>query len=200
MKFRILPICLFFFSAFSLIQAEDAVLEPGEWLKLVRDIESGMEDGELMGLAVPLLRCPKLDKKWGEPQWVRRSKNGGYSIHYADPNQAFERIIIVGSPDPIPRLASVPDEEVTAMVNDELGVVKKPQAGKSAKVKWSSPDGPVKTTVRYFRLSSGGGADGPLDMTDTIQITSGGKTGYYVISVETVSRNMEKRLREFAIQ
>lgn len=36
---------------------------------------------------------------------------------------------------------------------------------------------------------------GALDMTDSFSLTSGGKTGYYVISIETVTESPEKRLK-----
>ena len=68
-------------------------------------------------------------------------------------------------------------------------------AGKSVVVKWKAPGGKVEKTLRYFRHDNGGGADGALDMTDAFSITSGGKTGYYVVSVETIVDATEKRLK-----
>lgn len=177
-------------------------LEPEKWKDFVSKLQSSMEpvDG-LAELSVPFLKPGKLVAKWGKPV-LERSKNGGYWIMYSnpDPKKPFERISILASPDPIPALTSVPDEEVADIVDGELGVVKKPQYGKSVAVKWKTPEGELSRTIRYFRRDSGGGADGPLDMTDAFSITVGGRTGYYVVSVESITGQTEKRLKGLEVQ
>lgn len=173
------------------------LLDPGPWKKLVDSLYSSMEPvDQLANLSVPLLQPAKPVSKWGKPQFYR-AKDGGYWLIYSnpDPKKPFERVIVLGTPKPIPSLAAVPDEEVAAEVEGDLGVIRKPQAGKTLAVKWKTPEGPKSLTLRFFRESSGGGADGPLDTTDAFSLSSGGKTGYYVISVESISGETEKRLK-----
>lgn len=172
-------------------------LAPDPWKAFVGDLREKMEDVDQLGeVAVPLLQPIASIRKWGSPRY-RRSADGGYWMIYSnpDPKKPFDRVIILASPKPIPTLSAVPDMVEEAEINGELGVVKKPQTGKSVAVKWKAPGGKVEKTLRYFRHDNGGGADGALDMTDAFSITSGGKTGYYVVSVETIVDATEKRLK-----
>ncbi len=172
-------------------------LAPEFWKKHIAALRDSMKEvNELGERTIPLLQPVAAIRKWGNPRF-QRSEDGGYSMIYSnpDPKKPFDRVTILASPKPIPTLSAVPAMEETAEVNGELGVVMKPQSGKSVAVKWKSPDGKVEKTLRYFRHDNGGGADGALDMTDAFSITSGGKTGYYVVSVETVREETEKRLK-----
>ena len=171
-------------------------LAPKPWKEFIGQLRTDMKAVDSLGdLSVPLLQPVASIRKWGKPQ-LNRSADGGYWIFYSnpDPKKPFERIMILASPKPIPNLSSVPEEEEVAEVNGTLGVVMKPQRGKTVAVKWKTPEGRKAMTLRYFRESSGGGADGPLDTTDAFSLTSGGKTGYYVISVESVTGATESRL------
>ncbi len=193
--FRIFVV-LSFLCLLSFSRAQEG-LAPDPWLKLVDDLRDSMKPvDQLSELSVPLLLPAKPVNKWEKPR-LHRSVNGGYWAIYSnpDPKHPFERVYILASPKPIPVLASVPDEQVSAEVNGELGIIKKPQAGKTVSVKWKTPEGSKAMTLRYFRQDSGGGADGPFDTTDSFSLTSGGKTGYYVISVESISGQTEKRLK-----
>lgn len=109
--------------------------KPEKWKDFISKLQSSMGPVDGMAeLSVPFLKPGKIVGKWGKPVF-ERSKNGGYWILYSnpDPKKPFERISILASPDPIPipTLASVPAEEVADIVDGELGVVKKPQPGKS---------------------------------------------------------------------
>lgn len=201
MRAKLFLIGLFLLSSFSPVAAEEA-LEPEKWKDFVSKLQDSMEPVDQLGeLSVPLLQPAKPVSKWGEPR-LHRSKNGGYWIMFSnpDPKKPFERVVILASPEPIPALASVPDEEVADIVNGELGIVKKPQSGKTVSVKWKAPDGQVSKTIRYFRRDSGGGADGPLDTTDAFSLTVAGKTGYYVVSVESITGQTEKRLKGLEVE
>lgn len=179
------------------INRAQETLEPEPWKDHVAALRESMKDVDQLGaLPIPLLQPVASIRKWGNPMF-RRGEDGGYWMMYSnpDPKKPFDRVIILASPKPIPSLSAVPDMEEQAEVNGELGVIRKPQSGKSLAVKWKTPEGKVEKTLRYFRHDNGGGADGALDMTDSFSITSGGKTGYYVISIETVVEGTEKRLK-----
>jgi hypothetical protein len=200
MRAKLFLIGLFLLSSFPAIAAEES-LEPEKWKDFISKLQDSMEPVDQLGdISVPLLQPAKPVSKWDEPR-LHRSKNGGYWIMFSnpDPKKPFERVIILASPEPIPTLAAVPDEEVADIVDGDLGIVKKPQSGKSLEVKWKAPDGAVSQTIRYFRRDSGGGADGPLDTTDAFSLTVGGKTGYYVVSVESITVQTEKRLKSLEV-
>lgn len=185
------------------LEGQEGTLAPVAWKDFVAEIEDKMVSAnDLSGVSIPLLHPAVLEKRWGKPNQIRRSADGGYWIQYSDPDpdHPFERINILATPVPIPRLASVPDEMVTTMVNDELTDVATPQSGKSVSFRMKTPEGKSPVTIRYFRRYSGGGADGPLDQTDAFSITVGGKTGYYVVSVETITDATEKRLKALSVQ
>lgn len=172
-------------------------LPPEEWKKHVAALRESMKPVDRLGeVAVPLLQPVASIRKWGSPRFSR-SEDGGYWMIYTnpDPKKPFDRVFILASPKPIPTLSAVPEMEELTEVNGELAVVKTAQAGKSLEVKWKTPEGKVERTLRYFRHDNGGGADGALDMTDSFSLTSGGKTGYYVISIETVTESSEKRMK-----
>lgn len=192
MRLPLLAACLL---AVTLAAAQET-LPPEAWQELVKKLRLEMKGVDaLTDLSVPLLQPVASIRKWGDP-FLQRGADGGYWLLYSnpDPKKPFERISILASPRPIPTLSAVPDEAEVAEVDGTLGVVKKPQRGKSVTVKWKTPEGRKTMTLRYFRESSGGGADGPLDTTDSFSLSSGGKTGYYVISVESVTDATASRL------
>lgn len=185
------------FSLSLLPAAGQETLAPEAWKDHVAALRESMKHAEQLGeVPVPLLRPVASIRKWGDPQ-RRRGEDGSYWIMYSnpDPKKPFDRVTILASPKPIPTLSAVPEMEEMAEVNGELGIIRKPQTGKSLAVKWKAPGGKIDKTLRYFRHDSGSGADGAIDMTDAFSITSGGKTGYYVISIETVTDATEKRLK-----
>lgn len=178
-------------------------LAPEAWKDFVNQLRGSTERvDEISELGVPWLYPRKEARRWGEPETFRRSPDGGYWIVYRnpDPDRPFERVEIIASPKPIPRLSSVPDEIITTLVDGELRDVSKPQAGHTTTVRWRSPEGRIEKSIRYFRAFSGGGANGPLYITDSFQLTAGGKTGYYVVSVETVTGATEERLESLAVK
>lgn len=194
---RVIPIFLVLVSLIGSPAGAQDTLAPEPWKKAVAALRDSMKPSDPLGeVPVPLLQAVAAIRKWGTPYFERNS-DGGYSIAYTnpDPKHPFDRVIILASPKPIPNLSAVPEMEELAEVDGELATVKKPQAGKSVVVKWRTPEGAVARTIRYFRHDTGGGANGALDMTDAFSITSGGKTGYYVVSVETVAEETEKRLK-----
>ncbi len=185
------------FSLSLLPAAGQETLAPEAWKDHVAALRESMKHaGQLGEVPVPLLRPVASIRKWGDPQ-IRRGEDGSYWIMYSnpDPKKPFDRVTILASPKPIPTLSAVPEMEEMAEVNGELGIIRKPQTGKSLAVKWKAPGGKIDKNLRYFRHDSGSGADGAIDMTDAFSITSGGKTGYYVISIETVTDATEKRLK-----
>lgn len=194
MKNRLL--CLPFVFAFSISTAQEA-LPPAEVEAIIDAIQAELQPADgLSGISVPILQSGKLEKKWGKPS-IRKSAGGAYHLQYHDPDpkSPFEYVEIMGTSEVIPPLSSVPAERVTTIVNGELGEVEKPQSGKTMSVKWKSSGGKVEKDLRYFRLDSGGGADGPRDRTDAFSISVNGKTGYYVITIESASGATEKLLK-----
>lgn len=182
---------------------QEETLAPKEWKEFVAEIEDKMEHAEkLSGISIPLLSSETLEKRWGPPIEIRKSADGGYSIRFKDPDpdHPFEVVNIVGTPVPIPRLASVPDEMVLTSFEDDLRDVPKPQSGKSVSVKWKTPEGKAPMTIRYFRRHAGSGADGPIDQTDSFSLTVAGRTGYYVVTVETITDATEKRLKALSVE
>ncbi|MEM7698208.1 MAG: hypothetical protein AAF236_07375 [Verrucomicrobiota bacterium] len=174
--------------------------EETAWSEAVTGIISEGEKTETFeGVTIPLLLAPKLEKQWGKPT-IRVAADGSYQAFYKDPDKPFEIVQIFGFGKPIPTLVTAPDEWHDTIVNGELGTVRKPQQWRTETVRIKTPSGRQKTEIPYFRRSSGGGADGPLDSTNTFTVTVAGVTGHYVVWIESVSSSVAKRLKALEVE
>jgi len=182
--------------------ADETPVSPEEWKAAVFDICTQTERAEALpaSLPLPLLHSPRLQRRWGQPE-ARVAPDGHYVLHYhnPDPDSPFERVWIYASPDPLPRLDEAPPQLAVAEVDGELGEIEKPQDWQHARVKWRSPDGRLRFTVPFFRAFSGGGADGPMDMTNAFSLSVGGMTGYYVVAVESITGKTAARIEDLRV-
>ncbi|MDF1739985.1 MAG: hypothetical protein P1U86_12560 [Verrucomicrobiales bacterium] len=180
---------------------EEAPVTPDKWFEL-RDrlFSEGEEKDSLEGIAIPQLTSPSLAQSWGTPA-IHVLKDGSYSLRYhnPDPDSPFETLIILGFATPVAALASVPDQSFDEEVNGELASVERPQSWKSVKVSIAGDTG-GKRKLQFFREYAGGGADGPRDSTDTFTLTANGKTGHYIVIVDTITDATKKRLKTLAVE
>ncbi len=180
---------------------DEAPATPEKWFELRNRLFSeGEEKDSLEGITIPRLTSPSLAQNWGTPA-IHVLKDGSYSLRYdnPDPDSPFETLIILGFAPPMAALASVPDQSFDEEVNGELASVERPQSWKSVKVSIAG-DTTGKRKLQYFREYAGGGADGPRDSTDTFTLTSNGKTGHYIVIVDTITNATKKRLKTLAVE
>lgn len=162
----------------------------------------GEKTETLEGIEIPRLVSATLANEWGPPE-MRVAKNGSYELRYhnPDPDYPFEIVTILGFAAPMPGLNSIPGEGHDELVNGELTTVKHPQKWKFVTVLIDQKTGAKgKLKLRYFREHAGGGADGPRDSTDTFPITKNGKTGRYIIIVDTITSATKKRLKTLSVE
>ncbi|MAS96983.1 MAG: hypothetical protein CMO55_27645 [Verrucomicrobiales bacterium] len=194
---RVLTFISFLFVGFSVLAQEASPVQ--QWKDIITSYYAKFDEAEgYDGIKIPLLACPDLEKKWGQPK-VFVAEDGSYRLMYTHPSESFERVDVYGYAIPLPVLTNAPAESVDTMVNGELGTVERPQTFKDVTVKIPTPAGNDKRDVQYFREYSGGGADGPMDSTNTLTFTVNGVTGYYVVKVESVSKATKKFLKQIEL-
>ncbi len=181
--------------------ADESEASYAKWNELRGELFSSGETSEtLEGVTIPHLVSAKLEKAWGKPEmWVL--EDGSYGIRYRNPDPAspFEVVTILGFAKPTPALASAPDQSFDEIVDGELSSVERPQDWQAVKLTIAG-DTEGKRELRYFREYAGGGADGPRDSTNTFTVTANGKTGYYVVIVDTITDATKKRLKTLAVE
>lgn len=173
---------------------------PSEWEEIQNAYNDEWKEAETsQSISVPLLEAPDLEKKWGKPA-LRVAPDGSYWLHYLDPESSLEMVAIYGFAKPIPQLSSAPNMSEDVMKDGELASAERAQAFQTTRIKVPTPDGKARLDLRYFREYAGGGADGPIDTTDTLRFTINGKSGYYVVKVMSVTKAFLKRLKELEIR
>ena len=181
--------------------AEESGASYAKWNELRGKLHSSGEDAETLdAVTIPHLISKKLAEAWGKPEiWVL--EDGSYGVRYRNPNEdaPFEVVTILGFSTAVPSLTSAPDQAFDEMVNGELTSVERPQNWKTVKVSISG-DTEGKRKLQYFREYAGGGADGPRDSTNTFSLTKNGKTGYYVVIVDTMTDATKKQLKGLAVE
>lgn len=142
----------------------------------------------LAAASVPILRAPGLDAKWGAPQ-MDVAADGSYRLSYKDPSRPFERLVIYGSPKPMPVLTDPPLVSYEDLVNDELTGLTRPQAWETTVI--------LGRSVRWFKEADGGGADGDYWSTEGFSVTAAdGRSGNYRLVIESITKAAPARFRE----
>jgi len=149
----------------------------GAWDAAVQNSYQGMSSvANVSSARVPILKSKTFESKWGKPK-AELGASGDYRLSYSDPSTPFNRLVIYGSTKRWPALSSPPKMSSDEMVNGELTAVLSSQSWRTVVV--------AGKTVRYFKESSSGGADGAYYSTEGFTMTGpGGKTGYYRLVVE----------------
>lgn len=134
----------------------------------------GAED--LLGVTVPVLRAPGLERVWGAPK-ISRDGEGGYRLTYADPKRPFARLMIHGQAKPLPKLSSPPPLAGEEMRNNTLTGYQREQEWREVRV--------LGETVRWFQESTGGGADGAYFSSEGFSLEApDGREGHYRLVAE----------------
>lgn len=146
--------------------------------------------GDLLGVTVPVLRAPGLERVWGKPM-IQRDGEGGYCLTYADPKRPFRKLMIHGLATPLPKLSSPPLIDGEKMLNNTLTNYEQEQSWRDAVV--------LGEKVRWFQESRSGGADGAYFSTEGFaKKSSDGRKGYYRLVAENGDAAGEEVVRWFA--
>lgn len=131
---------------------------------------------DLLGVSVPVLRSPGLERVWGAPK-IRRDGEGGYCLTYADPKRPFARLMIHGQAEPLPKLSSPPPLAGEEMRNNTLTGYQREQEWREVRV--------LGEKVRWFQESVGGGADGAYFSSEGFPLEApDGREGHYRLVAE----------------
>ena len=145
--------------------------------------------GDLLGVTVPVLRAPGLERVWGAPK-IERDGRGGYCLTYADPKRPFTRLMIHGMAEPLPKLSSPPLLAGEEMRNNTLAGYQREQEWRTVSV--------LGDKVRWFQESAGGGADGAYFSTEGFSLKApDGRKGHYRLVAEQGSEAPEDVVRWF---
>lgn len=149
----------------------------GAWDAAVQRSYQGLNSAaDVSSVTVPILKSKGFENKWGKPK-SEVGAAGDYRLNYSDPSTPFNQLVVFGSPRPWPQLSSPPKMSSDEMVNGELGMVMRSQSWRTVVV--------AGKTVRFFKESSSGGADGAYYSTEGFAMTGpDGRTGYYRLVVE----------------
>ena len=148
-----------------------------KWELSTRERNRSLRAGnDLLGVTVPVLRAPGLERVWGAPK-IQRDGEGGYCLTYADPKKPFVRLMVHGMAEPLPKLSSPPLLAGEEMRNNTLAGYEKEQEWRSVSV--------LGEEVRWFQESAGGGADGAYFSTEGFTLkASDGRKGHYRLVAE----------------
>ncbi|BDS07911.1 hypothetical protein NT6N_29510 [Oceaniferula spumae] len=127
-------------------------------------------------VSIPVLQSKSFAASWGKPK-VEVNAAGGYRLSYSDPSQPFNRMEIYGSASALPSLSSPPKLESEEMVDGELSMVESAQSWRTVTI--------AGKTVRFYKVSNSGGADGAYYSTEGFSLTGpDGKVGHYRLVAE----------------
>jgi hypothetical protein len=144
---------------------------------------------DLLGVTVPVLRAPGLERVWGAPR-IDRDGEGGYRLTYADPKRPFARLMIHGMAEPLPKLSSPPMLSGEEMRNNTLAGYEREQEWRTVSV--------LGEKVRWFQESAGGGADGAYYSTEGFTLKAAdGRKGHYRLVAEHGESGAEDVARWF---
>lgn len=149
----------------------------GKWEEMTGERNRSLRAGsDLLGVTVPVLRAPGLERVWGAPK-IQRDGEGGYCLTYADPKRPFARLMIHGMAEPLPKLSSPPMLAGEEVRNNTLAGYEREQEWRTVVV--------LEEKVRWFQESAGGGADGAYYSTEGFAAkASDGRKGHYRLVAE----------------
>jgi hypothetical protein len=162
-----------------------------KWEEVTRERDRGLRaGGDLLGVTVPVLRAPGLERVWGAPR-IERDGEGGYRLTYVDPKRPFARLMIHGAAEPLPKLSSPPPISGQEMRNNTLAGYEREQEWREVEV--------LGERVRWFQESAGGGADGAYFSTEGFRVKAAdGRRGHYRLVAEHGEAAGEEVARWFA--
>jgi len=148
-----------------------------KWEEVTREGDRALRaGGDLLGVTVPVLRAPGLERVWGAPR-VERDGEGGYRLTYVDPKRPFAQLMIRGVAEPLPELSSPPPVSGAEMRNNTLAGYQREQEWREVLV--------LGETVRWFQESAGSGADGAYFSTEGFSVKAAdGRRGCYRLVAE----------------
>ena len=161
-----------------------------KWEQVTGDRNRTLRDGaNLLGVTVPVLRAPGLERVWGAPK-IQRDGDGGYCLTYADPKRPFARLMVHGMAEPLPKLSSPPKLSGEEVLNNTL-------AGYEVEQDWRSVE-VLGEKVRWYQESTGGGADGAYFSTEGFSLKAAdGRKGHYRLVAEHPETGAEDVARWF---
>lgn len=141
------------------------------------------KSASLTGVALPILRSPSLEKRWGKPE-ITILPSGGYSLQYSKPGDSFETLSVYAAPGTLDSDSPTPPT-YTDMGYDEI---RKEPIPVEVKQSWRTVSIAGRPTHVYTD-SPGGGADPLQFSTVTFPVQNPGKpaASYRV----TASSNLE---------
>lgn len=131
-------------------------------------------------LAVPLLRSPALEQRWGQPRLLVGAR-GGFALRYQDPADPTRHVTIFGSPEMFRTAGATPPPYT------ELGMDPRKQTFHPTEVSQPWQTVPLAgRTVRYY-ISQGATGGEPLQVsTETFRLTApDGRAASYRIRVSS---------------
>lgn len=148
-----------------------------KWQEVTRERDRSLRaGGDLLGVTVPVLRAPGLERVWGAPR-IERDGEGGYRLTYVDPKRPFARLMIRGAAEPLPKLSSPPPLSGEEMRNNTLAGYEREQEWREVEV--------LGETVRWYQESAGSGADGAYFSTEGFRVKAAdGRQGHYRLVAE----------------
>lgn len=145
--------------------------------------------GDLLGVTVPVLRAPGLERVWGSPM-IQRDGEGGYCLTYSDPKRPARKLMVHGMAEPLPKLSSPPTIGGETMLNNTLTHREDGQDWRKVEIQGE--------TVRWFQESAGSGAEGAYFSTVGFSLKSAdGRKGYYRLVAENGDAAGEEVVRWF---
>lgn len=161
-----------------------------KWELSTRERSRSLRAGnDLLGVTVPVLRAPGLERVWGAPK-IQRDGDGGYCLTYADPKRPFARLMVHGMAEPLPKLSSPPKLSGEEVRNNTL-------AGYEVEQDWRTVE-VVGEKVRWYQESTGGGADGAYFSTEGFTLKAAdGRKGHYRLVAEHPETGAEDVARWF---
>lgn len=148
-----------------------------KWEQVTGERNRSLRDGtNLLGVTVPVLRAPGLERVWGAPK-IQRDGEGGYCLTYADPKRPFARLMVHGMAEPLPKLSSPPMLSGEEVRNNTLGGYQVEQEWRTVEV--------LGEKVRWYQESTSGGADGAYFSTEGFTLEAAdGRKGHYRLVAE----------------
>lgn len=120
-------------------------------------------------VAVPMLKSPSLEKRWGAPKLLVGPK-GGYALRYRNPRNSAIHLTIFGSPDIYPVAGMFPPPYTDLGMDPRTGTYNPREvaqgwqtshiSGRGVRffiTEASSPGAPLQYSTETFRLSGPGG-------------------------------------------
>jgi hypothetical protein len=171
-----LPLCLCHCAPILLGTAEG--IDPNPFMLLDQQATAIHRDASR--ITIPMLRAPRLEKRWGKPKLLV-GPQGGYALRYQNPESSTEHMTIFGSPEKFRKAGFIPPP-YTDVGHDPKKMTFTPI---EVRQKWQSTR-IAGTTVRYY-ISQGESGGEPLQYsTETLPLTApDGRFASYRIRVSS---------------